>query len=229
MLPILIHLFLACNTEQKTPDVNPNNSQPSSPTSGPEEAMEEPEEEPATAPDISGETVGQGQLYPTNEEPHRNKKRMSVAQIKASMEKVSGGITWKSGNQFLWEKYSRTLGVPDYQQSVTEDLSPSIMFQKFLDDAAVHTCANWINNEINGDERLFFSEIEPTETDALKTRLNIAYLQQRIHGQKIDPSTNLIDSYVELHELVMQRTSNLQSAWKTVCVGFFTHPDFYIY
>ena len=228
MLPILIHLFFACNTEEKAAEIN-NISQPSSPESEQEEIIEEPDQETAASPEINGETIGEGQLYPSNEEPYRNKKRMSVAQIQASMEKVSGGITWKSNNQFLWEKYSRTLGVPDYQQSVTEDLSPSIMFQKFLDDAAVHTCTNWINNEINNGERLFFSEIEPTDTDAVKTRLNIAYLQQRIHGQRIDPDAAIIDAYVEMHELVMQRTSNLQSAWKTVCVGFFTHPDFYIY
>ena len=223
MPSIFIQLLFACSTNEKEIEAN-DISQPSSPTSQIEEIEEE-----VTPPDINGQTVGEGSLYPDDEEPYRNKKRMSVAQVQASMEKVSGGIKWKSGNTLLWEKYSQTLGVPDYQQSVTEDRSPSIMFQKFLDDAAVHTCTNWIANEINGAERLFFSEIEPDDTDPVKTRLNIAYLQQRIHGQKIDPSAEIIDSYVGVHELVMQRTSNLQSAWKTVCVGFFTHPDFYIY
>ena len=229
MISVLIPLLFSCQTEEKVAEENNINSQPASPTEEPEEIPEEPEEEPAVPPEINTETIGESDVLPESEEPYRNKKRMSVAQVKASMERVSGGIEWKSGSQSLWEKYSSTLGVPDYQQSVTEDLSPSIMFQKFLDDAAVHTCTNWINTEFSGSQRLFFSEIEPTDTDPAKTRLNIAYLQQRIHGQVIDPGAPIIDSYVELHALVMQRTSDVQAAWKTVCVGFFTHPDFYIY
>ena len=145
------------------------------------------------------------------------------------MKRVSGGVEWKSGNQKLWDKYSSTLGVPDYQQSVTEDLSPSIMFQKFLDDAAVHTCKNWIDLEYSGDQRLFFSQIEPEEDDPSKIRSNLDALRQRIHGRSSDPNAPIIDSFVELHQLVIQRTSNPKSAWETVCVGFFTHPDFFIY
>jgi len=224
MQMLILGLFVGCATQQQT---EPNIVEPVVEPAEPEAPIEIVE--PSTAPEIAGDDVGEGQLYPEMEPVYRNKKRMSVAQIWASMVRVSGGVEWKVGNNFMWEKYSSTLGVPDYQQSVTEDLSPSIMFQKFLDDAAVHTCKHWVDSEYDGEQRLFFSQIEPGEFDSDKILLNIIALREQIHGRKMDVDDPIIASFVELHQLVMQRTSNLKSAWETVCVGFFTHPDFYIY
>ena len=85
----------------------------------------------------------------------RKMKRMTIIQISNAMKRVSGGIQW-GGNNSLWEEYSDILGVPDYQNSQDEDRSPSIMFQKFLDDAATYTCQNWIEAEKSGESELLF-------------------------------------------------------------------------
>ena len=72
----------------------------------------------------------------------------------------------------MWNEYSATLGVPDFQARVREDRSISVMFQKFLEDASVHTCTEWIAQETSGSQRSFFAEIEPGELDCLITSSN---------------------------------------------------------
>ncbi|MEC7987802.1 MAG: hypothetical protein VX278_21720 [Myxococcota bacterium] len=223
MYTILLGALIACSADK---NIETEQEVLVEPSDSPEETAElESDPDP---PEINSEGVGEGGIFTEEEEAYRNKKRMGVAQVKASMERISG-IEWKVANTDMWDKYGSTLGVPDYQQVVTEDLSPSIMFQKFLDDAAIHTCKNWIENEYSGEQRLFFSEIEPGELDAVKTRSNIAALRQQIHGVAIDENEEIVNSLVDLHALVIQRTSDPKSAWKTVCVGLFTHPEFFIY
>ena len=144
------------------------------------------------------------------------------------MQLVSG-IEWYVGNKDMWEEYSATLGVPDFQSRVREDKSISVMFQKFLEDAASHTCTEWIALESSGTQRLFFSEIEPEELDASNIRLNMVALRRQIHGRNTQANDPIIDSLIDLHYTVTQRTESVNQAWVTVCVGLFTHPDFYMY
>ena len=135
----MIYLFvlLGCQAEEKPLPIS-------------EPAMEE-------TPEVGAEEEPLGEV---GEEPARSLgrkfKRMTVPQVRDAMEQVSGGIVWK-GNSSDWNDYADTLGVPDYEQRVTEDLSPSAMYQKFLDDAAVYTCSEWLDAEEDGDSQLFFS------------------------------------------------------------------------
>ena len=154
---------------------------------------------------------------------------MRIEHVKDSMILISGGIAWEEENLDKWEEYSATLGVPDYQFRVREDRSVSVMFQKFLEDASAHTCTEWIQQEAEGTQRLFFSEIEPGELDANKIRLNMVALRRRIHGRDASSQDPIINSLIDLHYTVVQRTNSVNQAWITVCVGLFTHPDFFIY
>ena len=188
--------------------------------------MEPADEEP---PVLENNELGEAELYPEEEASYRNKKRMRIEHIKDSMVLVSGGVDWVVGNTDMWENYSATLGVPDFQSRVLEDRSVSVMFQKFLEDAATHTCEEWIAQEGSGTERLFFSQIEPGELDANNIRLNMVALRRQIHGRSTSPNDPMIDALIDLHFTVVQRTESVERAWNTVCVGLFTHPDFYMY
>ena len=188
--------------------------------------MEPADEEP---PVLENNELGEAELYPEEEASYRNKKRMRIEHIKDSMVLVSGGVDWVVGNTDMWENYSATLGVPDFQSRVLEDRSVSVMFQKFLEDAATHTCEEWIAQEVSGTERLFFSQIEPGELDANKIRLTMVALRRQIHGRSCLPNAPMIDALIDLHFTVFQRTESVERAWNTVCVGLFTHPDFYMY
>ena len=56
---------------------------------------------------------------------------MTIDQLQASMKHITG-VDWMSGNKLLWDEYRTSLGVPDYQETVNEDLSANVIFQKFL-------------------------------------------------------------------------------------------------
>lgn len=219
MLPILSLLFACTGEKESQSEVV---LEPST-----DSAIEVPEDE--APPEVSETVVGDGSLYPEEEATFRNKKRMSIEHLKSSMERVSGGIAWEINGQDKWSDFSETLGVPDFQYSVNEDRTVSVMFHKFLDDAAVHTCEEWIQNERSGTDRTFFTDIEPEESDFEKIRLNIMSLRRTIHGRIDSIDAPIVDSLMDLHFTVVQRTGSLDQAWTTVCVGLFTHPDFFIY
>ena len=213
-------IFLSCQSETSTPKTS--DTPPVTDT-----AIETPAE--VVPPDIEDSDIGEGELYPEEEPTFRHKKRMRIEHIKNSMVRISNGVEWTVNAVNKWDDYSETLGVPDFQYRVREDRSVSVMFQKFLDDAAVHTCSLWIAQDTIEGERTFFTEIEPDELDHAKTRLNLVALRRRIHGQVSEVDSPIIDSLSDLHYSVVQRTENIETAWLSVCVGLFTHPDFFMY
>ena len=216
----LLSLLVSCSDEKEsTPEIIVEPSTDS--------AVEVPEE--GVSPEITDSDVGEGSLYPDEEHTYRNKKRMSIDHVKASMERVSGGIVWEINGSDKWSDYSDTLGVPDFLYSVREDRTVSVMFHKFLDDAAVYTCGEWIQQEWTATDRTFFTEIDPEELDLEKLRLNMVSLRRQVHGAITPIDDPIIDSLGDLHFTVVQRTDSLEQAWTSVCVGLFTHPDFFMY
>ena len=187
------------------------------------------------APGVSAEAEGQGDALPTPEAAHRDLKRMNLEQVRTAMEQVSGGIAWTytdwEGEKDYWDAYALTLGVADYQTRLRDNLDPSIMFQKFLDDAAVQTCDAWVAREAAGGAAggSFFRAAAPTATDPTSVAANLVSLRRAIHGRASAPDAPLINSYAMVFETVLRRTDDPVSAWTTVCVGFFTHPDFFTY
>jgi hypothetical protein len=150
---------------------------------------------------------------------------MTVAQARDSMEQIAGGVPWGDEDDSDWDAYAETLGVADYQTRVESDLSPSVMFQKFLDDAAGATCAGWIAAE--GSH--FHTIDDPSSTDRADIRANITGLRWKIQGKSRDAADPIIDDYETLFVKVHQRTDSTDTAWTTVCVAMFTHPDFFMY
>ena len=144
---LLLSLCVACATEPSTGGAPQGSSGAAPQTTDPEPLPADPPEDP----DVSSAAVGEAELHPEAEQAHRTRKRMTIDQTRAVMEQVSGGVAWtdESGAN-LWDTFSATLGVPDYQTRLRDNLDPSIMFQKFLDDAAVHTCDVWVAEEAAG-------------------------------------------------------------------------------
>ena len=114
------------------------------------EKVDEPLESVTEPPSEEGSTVeetvaGEEALEPdglrsTPKNPHEGGSPI------ASMVHITG-VEWMDGNQNLWDEYSATLGVPNYQETVSEDLSANVIFQKFLQDAATYPCQAWIEHD----------------------------------------------------------------------------------
>ena len=171
--------------------------------------------------------VGEGDIEPAQMEESRSRMRMNIDQLQASMKHITG-VDWMSGNKLLWDEFRTSLGVPDYQETVSEDLSANVIFQKFLQDAATYSCQQWREHDGTAGPYAFFGEAYD-ETDPETVVENLRYLRRLVHGHFEDGEDPMIESLRELYTLVYQRTQDRNATWNTVCVALFTHPDFYTY
>ncbi|MFK7931655.1 MAG: hypothetical protein AB8H79_25980 [Myxococcota bacterium] len=189
------------------------------------------------APDVGHDDLGDVDVDPEADTTSRARKRMTIAQVRDSMERVSGGVVWSRDGRVRdseWNRYTDTLGVPDYIERTEADLTPSVLFQKFIDDAANATCTDWLSRAEAGTNEVFFAQGSVDETDPVRVRADIAALRRRIQGvgqpsQQGAGHDDDLQAYVDLYDLVVVRTDDRAAAWRTVCIGLFTHPDFYAY
>lgn len=200
-----------------------------------------PAEEPAAPAPVEPTAVvenphGEGDLVapPTLAPDTRVRRRMDVDQLADSMETVTG-FRWldDQGND-RFEQLAETLGKPDYVDSNQEDLAPSLVFQKFLSDAANATCDHLMFAEAERAPaaRTFFVHVEPTtivEDAPEDSLLNLQYLLLRYHGRSVALDAPELARWIWLVESATFVTNNPKKGWHSVCVGLLTHPDFYTY
>lgn len=202
---------------------------------------------PSTSPaapnpvDVSVTPEGTGAILPPAaqpEDPFRQRRRMDLDQLDAAIRKVTGGIGWteQRGNTEvnLFEELASTLGKPDYQQITDENLDPSAMFQKFLDDAARAVCDELFEEEARRNEaqRTFFVHAQPTTSyrdhpEAVEQNLRALLL--RFHGKKLAAGAPELEPWKWLFESAEHVTDDQPTVWRTACIGLFEHPDFYTY
>lgn len=238
LLPLLA-LLAGCNTE------SPDTTRPLA-DSGVQAPQARPDEtsQAGSNPDAGAgiETVpvqledqGEIVLIPVNT-PTRVRKRMDIGQLDASIRRVTGGIGWteiRSGREVdLFTELSATLGVPNYIQTTSEDLTPSVLFEKFLGDAARSVCTELVERELEASpaERVLLVYASPTDTidrSPLEIEDNLRYLLLRYHGRYVEPDSSQLNLWSWLFESVSLATGDPVKAWRTVCVGLITHPDFY--
>lgn len=187
---------------------------------------------PAPRPVTAGDS-NRVDLLPPVEVLARPRRRMNLDQLAQAMPQVSGGIGWtelRNGRDVdLFVELSATLGKPDFVQVVSEDLEPSALFLKFLDDAARSICARMVRRDLDaapGAEMAIFKHVGPDvapTSDAIDA--NLAYLVERFHGRR-DAVTI---GWRWLYDSVVHITDEPIDGWNAVCVGLFTHVDFYSY
>ncbi len=172
----------------------------------------------------------EGTLGAQHDEPAaRSRKRMRVDQIRDSMEQITGGSAWGKAGDSDWDAYAETLGVPDYQERVSEDRSASVIFQKFLDDAASATCDDWLARAADGIGVGFSGGEDLEDTSDTAVRATLVHLRWQITGRSRMKEDPLLDPLQEMFERVLVRTEDPYAGWNTVCVALFTHPDFFTY
>ena len=187
-----------------------------------------------TPPDISIEEGEDGDVMPDDTTRGRDRRRMDIDQLDATIQRVTGGVAWTRGTTNQFDRFSETLGVPDYIQATTEDLAISPLFLKFLDDAATSVCTELMNRERDGESDVFLrhatldSEL-PADQSAIDE--NLRYLLLRFHGRSVDASSSEIDPWRDLYGTAhtAAEENNGWEAWRAVCVGLIDHPDFYTY
>lgn len=179
------------------------------------------------------------QVTPEPDALVRSRRRMDVDQLNASMRQVTNGIGWtetrSSTEVDLFVDLARTLGKPDFVDITAEDLEPTAIFMKFLDDAARSVCAKVITKETAPDAEgnVFFVHASPTSTMArnpAEVEQNLSYLLLRFHGRHVAPGSTELENWRWLMTSVQfVNPQQPVEAWRAVCVALFTHPDFYSY
>ena len=154
--------------------------------------------------------------------PTRPRRRMNLDQLNRAMTQVSDGIAWEVRGVNQFEQLSMTLGRPDYIQITAEVLEPTALFQKFLDDAARSVCAKMIDR----DEDEGRAELLPGDRDQVE---NLQRLVLKFHGRDLPIESAELQPWVWLADSAAFVSHDQSMAWWTVCVGLFTHPDFYSY
>ena len=180
----------------------------------------------ATAPVAEATTAG------------RSWRRMNIDQLKASIQKVTGGISWTeedgNGETDLFEALDGTLGKPDYLSATEEDLAPGLLFQKFLDDAATSACSKLVSVDPgrSGEQRTLLVEAELADTplsnpEAVEANIRAALL--RFHGKMLAAGDPTVEPWKELVYGVYDDQHDMAPAWEALCVALIVHPDFYRY
>ena len=197
------------------------------------------DEAPTDTP--AGGTLGEGvdvNIAPTPpvvEPAARQRRRMNIDQLEKSILQVTGGIGWTASNGTSnFQALSRTLGKPDYIDLTSEDLEPSALFQKFLDDAARQTCFKLAAKEqkITLDPKVLMVEAGPKDSWAKKPGKILNNLQQlllRFHGDDVAIDDPQMEQWAWLYESAEFISKDPVVAWRTVCVGLMLHPGFYTY
>lgn len=188
--------------------------------------------------DVAVSPSGTSDVAPADRRPGRDRKRMDVDQLSAAITQVAGGIAWTDGEgragADMFAELSATLGKPDYSLSTREDLAPSVIFSKFLNDAAMSVCTKLIEAEEDGADGAGTFLVDATLDDTLQTAPdavedNIRRQLLRFHGRDLPPGDAELDAWLWLWETVHARTGDTGTAWRAVCVGLVTHPEFYTY
>lgn len=188
-----------------------------------------------THPDapVIAESVGAVDLVPAPELRVRARRRLDLDQLSAAIRRATGGIGWdEGGDGDHFEALAATLGKPDYLEITQEDLSPSALFHKFLDDAARDVCARLVEAELAGAAATLMVEAAATDIwdeapEAVEA--NLRRLLLRYHGKALDQGAPELAPWRWLFQTVGHGSEEPTTAWRAVCVALITHPDFYSY
>ena len=206
------------------------------------EKKEEVEVAPTEAIPNDPVHVGLGADTPLNLEPAppapepftRQRRRMNVDQLDASIRAATGGFAWTEGNKNRLEQLAATLGQPDYLSRVNEDLEPGPVFTKFLKDAAYAVCGDLKAHEleVSADERILMVHVAPEDTmesQPEKVDENLRMLLLRFHGHYPAVDAPELEPWRWLFKSVTHLSDEPADGWRAICVALIAHPDFYSY
>jgi hypothetical protein len=177
-----------------------------------------------------------------------NPQRLSIDQLRnvlpAAMGKDDQGndITWLSNGKKGLDVFSTTLGEADFDKVVSEDLTPTPLYLKFMDDAARDACdrslaADGKRTDPATRSLLRFVALTDIATpDATKVNENLRYLKLRLHGVKVAATDDtsikpLLDVFTGGVQGVASKdpAAQAKNGWRAVCVAMLIAPEFHLY
>ncbi|MGF1464986.1 MAG: hypothetical protein ACFCGT_02530 [Sandaracinaceae bacterium] len=185
--------------------------------------------------DLEEGAFGDPRTVDLGDDPWRERRRMDLEQLDASLTRAAGGLSWMVNNQSGFVVFADTLGVPDFVNRSAEDLTVNLLFTKFLEDAARSTCRRLVFG--NGDAEAAaraavfrMVDVGSTEVPLETLRAQVAELLLRFHGRRVAVDDPSLGPWLGLrHRVQESEGGTAQRGWEVLCVALITHPDFYTY
>lgn len=155
-------------------------------------------------------------------------RRLSVDQLRRSIPRLFDGITWTMAVRREqvpgFDALSRTLGEADYIEATFDNLEPSSLFHKYMDDMAGDVCTKVVARDSAAAPGERILVVEPN--DVART---LGFMRLKLHGIYVpEGSTEGLEELVELHaDIAAGGTAT--DAWYGVCVAMLTAPEFMAY
>ena len=188
---------------------------------------------------------GRGVTPPTDvaiPPPGRQVHRMTIAQLARSIPVITGGIEWVEdfgeGPVDMLKLLYPTLGGPDFMLVTQENLEPSLIVTKFVQDAAYRICSMWVARDraaAAADRTLVVHEVWPSmeESDVIRS---LSALQLRFFARKIDmenpDDAAAIQALADVFYSAADAAPEFQAAddgWTAVCLALMTSPEMILY
>ncbi|MCB9544398.1 MAG: hypothetical protein H6706_00720 [Myxococcales bacterium] len=169
----------------------------------------------------------------------RSPGRMAIAQLARSIPVVTDGIRWTedfgAGPTDMLEVLAPTLGAPDYLRVTQENLEPTLIVAKFVQDAAFRICGQWAQRDraAAAGERSLVRDGDWDSLDEAHAKANLRALQLRFYARQVadDDDAPIADLY-ELFENASSTAPAGRGAldgWTAVCIAMMTDPEFILY
>jgi hypothetical protein len=175
----------------------------------------------------------------------RQPTRLTILQLRGSLPVALGNdvngnpITWQVGSAQKpaagLDAFSRTLGEADYVNATEDNLEPSPIYVKFMDDAARNVCDQALAADAaqpTPSQRTILRYVSPQdtpETNLAGFNQNLSYLKLRWHGIKVTDDAPLAPLRVLFTAAGQNSRTPGQDGWRAVCVTLLTAPEFHIY
>ena len=172
----------------------------------------------------------------------RSAGRMQIEQIRRSIEVVTGGLTWTEdfgqGPSRMLDVLGPTMGEPDYLLVTEENLEPSLIVAKFMQDASHRVCTRWVaaEQEKAAAERTLvrhgaaFDSRDPADVTAALRGLELRFFARFLpddgsQDAAVAPLKELFDTAAATS--VPGREA--RDGWLAVCIALMTDPEFVVY
>lgn len=163
--------------------------------------------------------------------------RMTIEQLARSIPIVTEGLRWTDdfgdGEVDLLALLAATLGAPDYVNVTDENLEPTLIIAKFMQDASNAICGRWVARDQGAATRsLVQHEGAWSARDEADVRVAIQRLQLRFYARQVALDSTRVD---RLHTLFVNASSTAQAGretadgWLAVCIALMTDPEFILY
>jgi hypothetical protein len=162
---------------------------------------------------------------------------MTIEQLARSIPIVTGGLRWTedfgNGSVDMLQVLAPTLGQPDYIRITSENLEPTLIIAKFVQDAAYRICGRWVDRDRNAPlaERSLVRHEDWSSLAEADVKANLRMLHLRFYARTIGADTELTD----LYDLFVNASTTApqgrgaEDGWTAVCIAMMTDPEFILY